>query len=204
MNKAFMLQSGFLAWPTSDLVKTDPTDPNFKADLYSPDYQVMDTENYYDKGVEALFTQWRKDNSCLDHFEFREAIILTTYRVFREKTISPWLRLQLSRASLSYLHRKFLTESLGSAVRNVAKTVDNFQYYRLLRPTVSAVTTPSQDRDVTGVLSTLLNPGDNTMMSDIVFKWTMDIDGLADLLSTLHVIFGRRSGSASVSERLAT
>lgn len=204
MSKAYMLQSGFLAWPTSDLVKSEAKDPNFKADLYTPDYQTSDTENYYDKGVEALFTQWRKDDRMVDHFEFREAVILTAYRVFREKSISPWLRLQLSQSSLSYLHRKFLTESLGSAIRNVAKTVDNFQYYRLLRPTVSSITTPSQDRDVTGVLSTLLHADDNTMLSDIVFKWTVDIDGVADLLSTLHVIFGHRSGISTVSERLAT
>jgi len=201
MKVAHILQSGFLAWPTTDLVKIDAEDTSFKNSLYTPDYQVIDTENYYDKGVEALFSQWRKDNSLITHFEFREAVILSALRVFRDKSIVPWIRLQLSQSSLSYLHRKFLSEVFRSAIDNTAKTMENMQYYQLLRPTLSAPTTPADERDVTGILSSILKGNTSDLVADILVRWTEDLDGVLDLLSTLHVIFGRRSGAANVATK---
>ena len=201
MKVAHILQSGFLAWPTTDLVKIDAEDTSFKNSLYTPDYQVIDTENYYDKGVEALFSQWRKDNSLITHFEFREAVILSALRVFRDKSIVPWIRLQLSQSSLSYLHRKFLSEVFRSAIDNTAKTMENMQYYQLLRPTLSAPTTPIDERDVTGILSSILKGNTSDLVADILVRWTEDLDGVLDLLSTLHVIFGRRSGAANVATK---
>ena len=105
MRVAHILQSGFLTWPTADLVRSEAQEASFKDSLFTPDYQVIDTENYYDKGVARLFTLWREDDSRMNTFEFREAVLLTALRVFREKSILPWLRLQLTNSSLSYLHR---------------------------------------------------------------------------------------------------
>lgn len=201
MKVAHILQSGFLAWPTVDLVKSEAEAETFKNSLYTPDYQVIDTENYYDKGVERLFTLWREDDSRIRAFEFREAILMTAFRVFREKSILPWLRLQFGHSSLSYLHRKFLTETFGSIMRSMPRTLDNLQYYQLLHPTLSAPTTPMDERDVAKALLEIFEGPNSNLVSKVLYRWTKDVDGVCDLLTTLHVIFGKRSGAVSVSSK---
>ena len=205
MQKARILQSGFLAWASVDLVRNSGEEVSFKASIYTPDYQVADTENYYDKNVEFLFQQWRNDNSLMNRFEFREAVLLLAMRVFHEKSILPWVQLQLNHASLSYLHHKFLSEMFASAMLNKAKTLDNFQYYRMLQPQLSAPTAASK-RPIEGFLKDMLDfsngmSSKTNLVSKILAEWTEDIHGMCDLLESLHVIFGKRSGVASVANK---
>ena len=201
MKVAHILQSGFLTWPTSDLVRSEAAGESFKDSLYTPDYQVIDTENYYDKGVEHLFDLWRKDDTRMATLEFREAVLLTALRVFREKSVLPWVRLQLMNSSLSYLHRKYLKETFQSVLANTPRTLDNMQYYQLLHPTLSAPSTPMDDRDITGFIENVFGGFYSNVTSEVLAVWTVDMDGFCDLLSTLHVIFGRRSGVSSVSTK---
>ena len=205
MQKARILQSGFLAWSSTDLVRTSTEEVSFKASIYMPDYQVADTENYYDKNVEFLFQQWRNDNSLMQRFEFREAVLILAMRVFHEKSTLPWIQLQLNHAALSYLHLKFLSEMFASAMYNKAKTVDNFQYYRMLKPQLAAPTAIAK-RPVEGFLKEMLDfsngaSSQTNLVSRILTEWTEDVDGLCDLLESLHVIFGKRSGVASVANK---
>lgn len=200
---AMRLQSGFLAWPSPELVQQDEHSGSFRDAVLSPEFKMHDTENYYDRGVESLFSQWRKDDSLIHQFNFREAILLTAMRCFRDKSIVPWLRLQVSQTRLGYLHRNFLTGMFDSAVRNIPKSLDNFQYYRLLTPKDTERTVSKQERDITGILDELLQPGEDSTVSNILANWTVDIDGFIDLLVCLHVIFGKREGIHSVSQRTA-
>ena len=199
--KGLRLQSGFIAWPSPELVRQDSSDATFRDAILSPEYSTNDTENYYDRGVESLFQQWRKDDSLIQQFNFREAIVITALRCFRDKSMVPWLRMQVSQTRLGYMHRNFLSESFNSAMHNVSKTLDNFQYYRLLTPKDTERTVSLQERDVTGVLNEILQPGEDSTVSNILFHWTCDIDGYVDLLVSLHVIFGKRTGIHNVSQR---
>lgn len=201
MKVAHILQSGFLAWPCVELTKSPEKDVSFKASLYTPDYQVIDTENYYDKEVERLFQLWRQNDANMRSFQFREAVILTAYRCFRDKTLVPWLRLQFGHASLTYMHRKFLVETFGSIFRNVPRTLDNKQYYMLLEPSPDAPPQTMDDRQITENLLKIFDYGQNNLVSNVIRSWTEDLDGFCDLLSTLHVLFGKRSGTMSVSSK---
>ena len=84
---------------------------------------------------------------------------------------------------------------------NTPRTLDNMQYYQLLHPTISAPTTPIDDRQVNGFIEALFGGMYSNITADVLATWTEDLDGYCDLLSTLNVIFGKRTGLSSVSTR---
>ena len=108
MSRIFVLQSGFVTMQPHALIKSTEPDLTFRDSLYVLDYRVRDTDNYYDEEIERLFHAFRKENSLMSRFEFREQILKATYRVFSATSIVPWLKLQLMQRTVGYLHRKYL------------------------------------------------------------------------------------------------
>lgn len=201
MSRVFILQSGFVTMLGTYLNRSEEADLSFKDSLYATDYRVIDTENYYDSGVESLFHQWRHDNNVMLKFEFREAVLKLALRLFHSGTIMPWLRLQLSQRTVGYLHRKFLKEVLASVLNKEPKTLDNYQYYRLLSVSKDTAMSVMDDKDVDDLLKEYVKQNTSSNVTDLLYMWTKDVHGYADLLSTLHVIFGRRHGYSDVGQK---
>jgi len=199
MSRIYVLQSGFVTTQPHALIKSTEPDLTFRDSLYVLDYRVKDTDNYYDEEIEKLFHSFRKDNSLMNRFEFREQIIKATYRVFSSTSIIPWLKLQLIQRTVGYLHRKYLQEALCSVLNKKPKTIENYQYYRLLHAGETSRAYPHDEHDADELLNEYIQEGSSVLISDLLSQWTKDINGFCDLLETLHTIFGRRQGIASVS-----
>jgi hypothetical protein len=200
MTRVHTLQSGFVTKDSSRLIRNEEEKLNIQDSLYRPDYRTSDTENYYDEGVEALFKQWRDDNAIMSRFEFREALIKTALRVFGSVSIIPWLSVQLTSPSVRYLHRKFLSETMASVLNKEPRTLDAYQYYRLLTVYKDTQFTAMNDKDVDKALKEYIKNASSSSV-DMVCSWTKDVHGLCDMLNTLHVIFGRRHGFVDVGTR---
>lgn len=199
MDRVYVLQSGFVTMAPESLVKTSEPNLTFKDSLYVLDYRVQDTDNYYDEEIETLFQSFRKNNELLRRFEFREAILRAAYRVFKSDTIVPWLRLQLSQRTVGYLHRQFLKETFQKVSGGSKRNTDCFQYYRLLSAGEMSRHMPQTQKDPQPLLEEYVRIGKSTLLSDLLLEWTPDMEGVSDLLSSLHVIFGCRHGSSSVA-----
>ena len=195
MKPTFTLHSGFVTTDSSKLLRSTIEDKGIRKMLTQPNAMGEDPDSYYDSEVTALFSQWRKDEDLLRKFEFREAILKVALRAFDEVNIGRWIELQHAYASVGYLHRRFITEMVGYVFNGTAKTMDNHQYYRLLSREPFSAKFP--DTGTAPLLSerslTALKDQDRcNYLPDFLTEWTKDTDGVADLICTLNVIFGRR------------
>lgn len=203
MSKLFILQSGFVTHEASQLTKVDEIDLTFNDSLYQG-RSAADTENYYDEGVEKLFQQWHKDNTLMNRFEFRELILENAFRVFKskQKSIEPWIRLQMPQRTVGYLHRKFLKDSLRFILDGVPMSMDNYSYYRLLSAQNGSHHLQHGDDRSNEELQNYIAKNHSTELTYVLSNWTRDIKGFNDLLMSIHVIFGRRRGQVSVPRNM--
>lgn len=194
-NKSFILHSGFVTTDSSKLLRSTIEDKGIRKMVIQPSTLGEDFDSYYDSEVTNLFNQWRKDEDLIRTFEFREDILRVARRAFGGNDLFEWIRLQLAQGSVGYLHRRFLTEMLGRIYSEVPKSMDNYQYYRLLSrepfstkfPNTNAYNGLSDD-----YMENFLKSRTNCFMPDVLVEWTRDVDGITDLICTMNVIFGRR------------
>ena len=102
--------------------------------------------------------------------------------------------MQVHSPALTYLHKRFLKETLDYAMGNTRRPMSGLTYRRLLY--VGKDATQESVADITAGkkedFSLLEHLGDVTTEA-LLSQWTQDVDGYQDLLVTLSVIFGRRS-----------
>lgn len=206
MTRAYVLQSGFVTTNPEKLVKSTAQDLTFKASLYVQDYRVQDTDHYYDEEVEVLFSRWWKDNSLMNRFEFREAVLKAALRVFRVNgslNFLHFIQLQMPQRSVGYLHRRFLRDIVDYVFTHTAKTLDNLTYYRLLLADADLHPEGKDGSRINEALVQAMKQDGNAKLDYVVTGWSTDINALSDLLATMHVIFGRRQGTAGVEGKSA-
>ena len=196
MTKLFLLQSGFVTPNTSYLIREKAREMTLRDSLYQNDSRINDSNNYYDEIVERLFQLYHKDNSLLRTFEFREEILETALRVFsfNSPSIGAWIYLQLSQRTVGFLHRRYLKETINFAGLREPRAMENYTYYRLLNSNVDSNGFKTTMPDPTPELKEY-NLNGSALLTDFIQRWTRDVKGIADLLVSMHVIFGDRRES---------
>jgi len=204
MSKFYVLQSGFVTKDTGRLAKTPESELSTLDVLLAVNVQTTDTDNYYDDGIESLFQQWRKDNALVQRFDFRESILKAAFRVFGTcpNSFPEWIGNQLVQAEVGYLHRKFLKETLAWALNCTPRSLEVYTYYRLLQANMPGSHSQVGRDNPDELLHEYISANNSANLYDILSDWTCDMNGVCDLLSTMHVIYGRRSSRlASVPPR---
>jgi hypothetical protein len=195
MKPVFILHSGFVTTDSSKLLRSTIEDKGIRKMVIQPSSLGEDPDSYYDSEVTGIFNQWRKDEDLIRNFEFRETLLKVALRAFDDQSFGRWIELQHAQGGVGYLHRRFIKEMVGRIFSEQAKTMDNYQYYRLLSrepfstkfPDTNSVSVFSTD-----YLDTFIKSGQGSFLPDVLTEWTKDMDGVADLICTLNVIFGRR------------
>ena len=195
MKPVFILHSGFVTTDSSKLLRSTIEDKGIRKMVIQPSSLGEDPDSYYDSEVTGIFNQWRKDEDLIRNFEFRETLLKVALRAFDDQSFGRWIELQHAQGGVGYLHRRFIKEMVGRIFSEQAKTMDNYQYYRLLSR--EPFSTKFPDTNVSSVLSTdyldtFIKSGQGSFMPDVLTEWTKDTDGVVDLICTLNVIFGRR------------
>lgn len=195
MKPVFILHSGFVTTDSSKLLRSTIEDKGVRKMVIQPSSLGEDPDSYYDSEVTGIFNQWRKDEDLIRNFEFRETLLKVALRAFDDQSFGRWIELQHAQGGVGYLHRRFIKEMVGRIFSNQAKTMDNYQYYRLLSR--EPFSTKFPDTNVSSVLSTdyldtFIKSGQGSFLPDVLTEWTKDTDGVVDLICTLNVIFGRR------------
>ena len=195
MKPVFILHSGFVTTDSSKLLRSTIEDKGIRKMVIQPSSLGEDPDSYYDSEVTGIFNQWRKDEDLIRNFEFRETLLKVALRAFDDQSFGRWIELQHAQGGVGYLHRRFIKEMVGRVFSNQAKTMDNYQYYRLLSR--EPFSTKFPDTNVSSVLSTdyldtFIKSGQGSFLPDVLTEWTKDTDGVVDLICTLNVIFGRR------------
>ena len=195
MKPVFILHSGFVTTDSSKLLRSTIEDKGIRKLMIQPSSLGEDPDSYYDSEVTSIFNQWRKDEDLIRNFEFRETLLKVALRAFDDQSFGRWIELQHAQGGVGYLHRRFIKEMVGRIFSDQAKTMDNYQYYRLLSR--EPFSTKFPDTNVSSVLSTdyldtFIKSGQGSFLPDVLTEWTKDTDGVVDLICTLNVIFGRR------------
>lgn len=195
MKPVFILHSGFVTTDSSKLLRSTIEDKGIRKMVIQPSSLGEDPDSYYDSEVTGIFNQWRKDEDLIRNFEFRETLLKVALRAFDDQSFGRWIELQHAQGGVGYLHRRFIKEMVGRIFSEQAKTMDNYQYYRLLSR--EPFSTKFPDTNVSSVLSTdyldtFIKSGQGSFLPDVLTEWTKDTDGVVDLICTLNVIFGRR------------
>lgn len=195
MKPVFILHSGFVTTDSSKLLRSTIEDKGIRKMVIQPNSMGEDPDSYYDSEVTNVFNQWRKDEDLVRNFEFRETLLKVALRAFDDQSFGRWIELQHAQCGVGYLHRRFIKEMVGRIFSEQAKTMDNYQYYRLLsREPFSTKFPDTNPASVfsTDYLDTFIKSGQGSFLPDVLTEWTKDMDGVADLICTLNVIFGRR------------
>ena len=190
-----LLQSGFVGYITPELLQVPAREVSIQSEVTTKSIFKPDTTNFYDADIHVLVSRMENDTQVLSDFEFREVILKKAISVFsRNGTFREWFTMQVHSPALTYLHKRFLKETLDYAMGNTHRPMSGLTYRRLLY--VGKDATQESVADITSGKKEDFSPldrlGDVTTEA-LLSQWTQDVDGYQDLLVTLSVIFGRRS-----------
>jgi len=190
-----LLQSGFVGYVMPELQQVPAREISIQSEVTTRSIFKPDTTNFYDADIHVLVSRMENDTQVLSDFEFREVILKKAISVFSRKgSFREWFTMQVHSPALTYLHKRFLKETLDYAMGNTRRPMSGLTYRRLLY--VGKDATQESVADITAGkkedFSLLEHLGDVTTEA-LLSQWTQDVDGYQDLLVTLSVIFGRRS-----------
>ena len=190
-----LLQSGFIAYPKSDLGKVAEGTTNFHTAVLTRNVTVLDTDNWYDVEIDELKRRLVDGSRAITSFEFREAIIKKALEVFGNPApFTEWFSLQRFSPGVTYMHRRYLLETLRFVFDGVPRKMSHTTYKEVLfcGADVSAHVAADDESEFVELFDKLneLPLGDN---ASLLFKWTSDAVRTHDLLLTMEVIFGMRA-----------
>lgn len=193
-----LLQSGFIGRDSSDLVQIPERQKTLTSSLTTQSGFKLDTSNYYDQAVDQLYDQLTISEKVLNDFQFRETLLKKAYALFGEKTFIGWFQAQYKSPGFSYLHERFLKETLLYIYDNKNRAMSQSSYVRLLHvgQRQSIFSTDDELREYKE-LNSILSNLNNATTTSLLASWTCNMEGLQDLLFTMNVIFGKRAPQAA-------
>ena len=126
-----LLQSGFMAFETDRLTKVPEKKKEAMDMVIHGSVFTEDTEHYYDAEIKSLLDGF--DNRALADFDFREKVLKKAICLFGYKSnFSNWLMLQKESPCFTYLHSRFLTDTLRHVLLGKERDMEPSTYLRLL------------------------------------------------------------------------
>lgn len=189
-----LLHSGFLAYPKADLGKAAESEGNFRTAVHQQSVIGIDTANWYDVEVDAMRDRITGEHNAIKDFDFREAVLRKAMELFGAPApFSEWFAMQRFSPAVTYMHRRFLIETLDFIYANKPRKMSLATYRDVLAAglTNEAHTAADKTGDFADLFSVIkdLRSISNT---DFFSAWTKDTEGLIDLVLTMDVIFGLR------------
>lgn len=193
-----LLQSGFIGEDTSDLIQIPEEERSLVQAVITQTIFRVDTSNYYDKAVTQLYAQMAADPKVFSDFAYRELLLKKAMVLLGEESFGPWFRAQDQSPCFSYLHERFLKETLLFIYNRQPRSMSHSSYFRLLHVGANNPSFSAQQKETEAYeLKQILSRTSNGLTVDMVKQWTCTVEGLQDLLATLNVIYGRRTTTAA-------
>jgi len=192
MNEVYQVyQRGFLGKVIHIVKQTSETDDilrKLKNIQFNPQVFVKAEENpVFNEEVESLYASFIKGGPGLNNVDFHEKIIEAFIGAFGTVSAMEWLEIQQQSPKASYLHAKFLLDTL--------KFVSGGQREMALTSWESLLNSSTPDKDWADVLGYAKQMDKDfapiTLVRDLAVRWCQQENGLSDMLYTLHILFGR-------------
>lgn len=145
--------------------------------------------------VEALYAQLITRQSTLEDFTFRESILNCALSAFGTKNFDFWYSQQQYIPSAGNLHREFLEDCL-----QFIETGTRAMHVQTWNDLINSNDTGHRQTVMSekamaffGISSNgIRREPRNSNLIDVIIAWTSQPGGFADLLFTLHILFGVR------------
>jgi hypothetical protein len=195
MTNRVLLHSGFVAVNPARLLQEEEIIRTGAERILPQSIFRKETVGYYDPGVEALFLEGSRNSNFAD-FDYRERVLKKAFEVFSvDGSITPFILAQKDSPCYTYLHEKFLRETLAYACQHTERTMSFSTYRRLLFTGTDATQHIISDNQKTAILRDLKDMVEclsSVAITDTLTNWTGSVAGIWDLIQTMHIIFGRR------------
>lgn len=191
------LETGFLALTSTSLRSTRPLEverTGISGDaLRRVDRQVV--FNHSSKAVDTLFERMRTEDNVLSNMEYFEEVLIEFKTLFgsSQSSFYDWCLAQVNCRSISPAHVRFLSQTFDflSTGRRLTNPM-------LWVGTLEAKKAGERSGDYETILrNTFLHPTVGRrvpkLTDEILYEWLSKDAGLADLVTTMKVIFGTLS-----------
>lgn len=210
MDALTILQSGFLSYPSVDLVTNypikDTTVLQF-VNLSRPDNR-SDNPYHFHKEVTSIYNAYMDDNRIIGDFDYRERVLTAAKHAFNTQSLLTWCTTQSNSQFLTTMHRKFIYDTLSYIaagyrsielvswinlielrdVTDVDKRID-YNPSQYFEPILSGHRVVEQLAPVDRLgRSAMLNKD----LSKCIIRWISHPTGFTDLIYSLYIIFGKR------------
>lgn len=199
-NACPVLQSGFVAFPATQLTRSEAKDQNdsIMAVLKTGKLTPTNANPYFfsDKVCE-LFGMYMADTNLLSRFEYREMVLLEALRLLSVsgRPLSSWFELQNQSVTVSSLHKRFLQDTLRF-IEGDQRTIsmENWQSMLVAPKRKTVDLPPSVDFRSRFVSFTETGSGRIPHKTDeALVMWTSTPKGFRDVLMFLYIVFGKRA-----------
>ncbi len=190
-----ILQSGFIAVMNSTMVQDTRKELTLQNAVRTESIFRADTINFYDESVESFCHQLNASNNVIGDFAYREAVIKKAMQLFGIKSnFTEWFHLQHQSPVFSFLHERFLMETLDFVYNNKQRKMSHSNYRRMLYVNMNDAqhVATNRDHDMVSLHEAIKQLGS---YENIGFyeSWTNSAERLQDMILTMDVIFGRRN-----------
>lgn len=183
------LQSGFVSYPSERLLERPnqvPMTPIGALLSAAPNHPSQ--EYFFSKEVEGLYSELLNNPFLLSDFEFQSRVFQIAGVLFDRKGILSWMRIQEEGRHISMMHRLFLEDTLRVITLRTPRLHSPDQWVSMISISNKPLIKPFRASQVTEAVG--FRPSDD--LSENLADWVTN-SGLADLVMSLRVIFGRRS-----------
>lgn len=192
-----LLHSGFVSYELSSLEQLRQDNMTTYQRLTDDRVFSKNYKDYYDVEVDRLTKRYFNDPALIKSASFREEVLVKAKQLFFESDISFWFQMQMKFSTVTHTHRRYLQETVDYVTIGKPRTMSNTNYRRILTGNIAGFDRVQQDADK------MFNRGEfmGSETSDwikgcetVTFLryWTDCLDGVADLLEWLNVVYGPR------------
>ena len=201
LDKYPILQSGFVSLNQLDVRKPDPIEPSFRREVLFKDLKDPLNKFFYSPEITDLYIRWADRPEAMKDFDFRERILKAALTSFGSAGFYHWITFQNNADTVGHLHASFLMETLEYLLKDTKRNIECLLWINILEADKRSAKTRMEvghyfkDETSRSDYNVKL-PAD---MKGLVKLWTQKPQGFQDLLISLFVIFGERSGRTDIT-----
>lgn len=186
--KYAILQSGYLARDTTNLVLPDPISSDNINTALRLGRVVKDnrSSHHFHPDLDKLFEQHVNDGKLLASFDYREKLLMAVIDAINSKNFFDWCYVQAQSEYYSELHYRFLRDTIDFIYTSQRKvTIESWLYL------IKADKTNNTFKDYSDLLKGYSET--SGLMEDVITAWTQNRHGFKDLLYFGKIVFGKTS-----------
>jgi len=205
MDSLTILQSGFLSYPSNDLITNYPVKDTTVlqfVNLSKPDNR-SDNPYHYHREIDAVYNAYISDNRIIGDFDYRERVLTAAKHAFNSESLLAWCDMQRNTQFLTTMHRKFIYDTL-EYIATGGRAIDPESWINLIE--IRDVTdvdkrveyNPSLYFDLRNnsrLIAVGLDEKSHDLPKDLlkcIVNWVCHPTGFTDLIYSLYIIFGKR------------